>query len=74
MAMQIKLDELIRAMEGAHNVLLDLEELDDETLARHRARYRKLAEDARKQRERGENDVGGLDIEPEAEPDCATQP
>lgn len=69
MALQIKLDELIRATEGAHNVLLDLEELDDEALGRHRARYRKLAEEARAQRGRGENDVGAADIAPEREPD-----
>src|SRR5262245_50023883 len=29
-AMQLKLDELIRAIEGAHNSLLDLEELSQE--------------------------------------------
>jgi low affinity Fe/Cu permease len=41
-ALQVKLDELIRVTAGAHNVLLDLEELD-----RIRARYEKLAERAR---------------------------
>src|SRR6185295_17508416 len=38
-AMQVKLDELIRATEGAHNALLDLEELEDEKLESFRDRY-----------------------------------
>jgi low affinity Fe/Cu permease len=56
-AIQIKLDELIRAMEGAQNALLDLEELDEEDLIRIRTRYERLAQEAREQlRSRGEND------------------
>jgi len=47
-AIQIKLDELIRAVDGAHNSLLDLEELDDEIIDRMRKRYIRLAEEARK--------------------------
>lgn len=46
-ALQIKLDELIRATEGAHNALFDLEELDEEKLDRFRRRYQKLAREAR---------------------------
>jgi hypothetical protein len=46
-AMQIKLDELIRALSGAHNALLDLEELDEKDLTRFRRRYEQLAEEAR---------------------------
>ncbi|MBB3004569.1 MULTISPECIES: low affinity iron permease family protein [Paraburkholderia] len=46
-AMQIKLDELIRALAGAHNALLDLEELDEKELARFRRHYENLAERAR---------------------------
>jgi len=46
-AMQVKLDELIRAVEGAHNGLLDLEELEDDELDRIRARYEELARRAR---------------------------
>ena len=46
-AIQIKLDELIRATQGAHNALLDLEELDEDILDRFRARYEELARKAR---------------------------
>jgi low affinity Fe/Cu permease len=46
-AMQVKLDELIRALKGAHNALLDLEELDEESIERLRANYKKLAALAR---------------------------
>lgn len=48
-AMQVKLDELIRATAGAHNALLDLEELEEETLEAFRMRYQTLAHTARKQ-------------------------
>ena len=47
-AVQIKLDELIRAMEGATNTLLDLEELDEKELAELRAKFECLAEDERR--------------------------
>jgi low affinity Fe/Cu permease len=47
-AIQIKLDELIRATHGAHNALLDLEELDEKQLAEHLRRYERLAEEARR--------------------------
>ena len=46
-AMQIKLDELIRAAHEAQNSLLDLEELEPEDLERIRARYTDLAKQAR---------------------------
>ncbi|MEG3792141.1 low affinity iron permease family protein [Lysobacter sp. CCNWLW3] len=52
-AMQIKLDELIRATRDAHNALLDLEELDEIALDRYRNRYQALAKSAR---EGGESD------------------
>jgi low affinity Fe/Cu permease len=49
-ALQIKLDELIKTMEGAANALLDLEELDDTELDRIRAKYEELAQKARDSR------------------------
>jgi low affinity Fe/Cu permease len=47
--LQIKLDELIRAVENAQNAILDLEELSDQELDQMRDEYEKLAAEARKQ-------------------------
>jgi len=49
-ALQIKLDEIIRATSGAHNALLDLEELEDEELSTVRAKYLSMAREARRKR------------------------
>ncbi len=57
-AIQVKLDELIRATHGAHNALLDLEELSEADLDAFRARYEKLASDARADLKRGLRDTG----------------
>lgn len=46
-AMQLKLDELIRAVEGAQEALIDLEELSDDELGKVRKKYLKLAAEAR---------------------------
>ena len=57
-AIQIKLDELIRATKEAHNALLDLEELDEETLDEFRSRYAALARKARTEVAQGKSDKG----------------
>jgi len=57
-ALQVKLDELIRVTEGAHLVLLDLEELDDKQLDRIRDIYEKLAKQAREDSRSGKEDTG----------------
>jgi len=57
-ALQVKLDELIRATQGAHNALLDLEELDEAQLDQIRAVYQELARRARGDLERGGLDTG----------------
>jgi len=64
-AMQVKLDELIRAMEGAHNALLNLEELEEEDLAEFREIYRILAHEARQKMKEGEIDTGIPELKPE---------
>jgi low affinity Fe/Cu permease len=62
-AMQTKLDELIRAIEGAHNALLDLEELDDSDIEQIRKDYRNLAEEARKALKEGGRDTDRREVE-----------
>jgi low affinity Fe/Cu permease len=61
-AVHVKLDELLRISPGAHNVLLDLEELDERELDRLRAIYCRLAEEARAGVSRGRSDEGVPDI------------
>ena len=57
-AIQLKLDELIRATQGAHNALLDLEELEQENLQVFKKKYQALAQDARRQLVEGGLDTG----------------
>ena len=56
-ALQIKIDELIRATKGAHNALLDLEELEQDSLDEFRRRYQSLASAARAELESGRQDT-----------------
>ena len=46
-ALQLKADELLRAMRGAQNAFINLEELSEEDLVRIKERYAKMAELAR---------------------------
>ena len=48
-ALQLKLDELIRVTKGAHNLLIELEGLDDEQLEQLRQAYERLGKTARNQ-------------------------
>lgn len=57
-AIQIKLDELIRATTGAHNALLDLEELEEDELDAFRSRYEELASAAKRELRNGVRDTG----------------
>ena len=57
-AVQVKLDELLRATAGAHNALLDLEELEERELDLIRAGYARLAEHARMDLQGGQTDTG----------------
>jgi len=61
-ALQVKLDELIRVTEGAHNALLNLEELEADELERIRKQYATLAKQARADLKRGEADTGAPEV------------
>ncbi|HKE46165.1 MAG TPA: low affinity iron permease family protein [Steroidobacteraceae bacterium] len=61
-ATQVKLDELIRSIEGAHLALLDLEELEEEELNHIHAGYRKLARSARRDLRAGKPDTHAPEV------------
>lgn len=54
-AMQIKLDELIRATRGASNHLIDMEGLEEQVLERLRKHYAQIAQRARDGLDEGVN-------------------
>jgi len=61
-AIQLKLDELIRATRGAHNALLDLEELTQEELNTFLETYQQLAHQGRKRVRQGWKDTGTPEV------------
>jgi low affinity Fe/Cu permease len=56
-AVQLKLDELIRATKAAQNTLLDIEELSEEDLDRIKARFERLARKAREDSGAGQTEL-----------------
>lgn len=46
-AMQVKLDELIKAVDKADNALLDLEEMEEEDITKQKKNYEQLAQQER---------------------------
>jgi low affinity Fe/Cu permease len=63
-AMQLKLDELIRATKGCHNAVLDIEELSEDELDRLKTEYAQLAKKACQDLRSGASDSGTPEITP----------
>jgi low affinity Fe/Cu permease len=61
-ALQLKLDELIRATDRAHTAMLDLEELTDQELFQIKKAYRILATKGRENIREGQPDTGTPDV------------
>ncbi len=62
-AIQLKLNELIRLTEGAHLVLMDLEELSESDLGDIREYYEEIARIARKDIKKGITDIGSPEVD-----------
>lgn len=62
-AVQVKLDELIRVTKGAHNALINSEELEENELERILAQYWSLAEHARADFNSGKSDTDVPEVE-----------
>jgi len=61
-AIQLKLDEIIRATKGAHNEMMDIEKLTDEDLAKVQKKYGLLAEKTKKDLKKGMLDTHSPDV------------
>lgn len=68
-ALQIKLDEIIRVLKGAHNELMDLEEQSDEQLDAIRGKYDNIAKAARNHLACGDQDTDCPEVEETENPD-----
>jgi low affinity Fe/Cu permease len=61
-AVQLKLDELLRSIGGAHNALLEIEELSEEELDEIKHCYTVLAKKAVEDLRSGKSDLGTPDV------------
>ena len=61
-AIQLKLDEIIRATKGAHNEMMDIEKLTDADLAKIQKKYGLLAEKTKDELKQGGIDTHTPDI------------
>ena len=61
-AIQLKLDEIIRATKGAHNEMMDIEKLTDEDLEKIQKKYGLLAEKTKEDLKEGKIDTHSPDI------------
>lgn len=60
-AIQLKLDEIIRSLEGAQDDLLKIEQLSDDDLETIHRRYQHLAQQVKDQIGKGKPDIGYKD-------------
>jgi low affinity Fe/Cu permease len=65
-AIQLKLDELIRASEWAHNAFLDVEEISEPELDRIKRNFGRLAKEARDDVRSGKSDLGCPEVDHKA--------
>jgi low affinity Fe/Cu permease len=61
-AVQLKLDELLRSTPGAHNALLEIEELSEKELDEIKLCYAKIAQRALEDLRSGKTDMGTPDV------------
>jgi len=65
-AVQLKLDELLRSTQGAHNALLEIEELSEKELDEIKHCYARLAKKALDDLRSGKSDLGTPDVKRKA--------
>lgn len=67
-AMHLKLDELLRAVKGAHTEMINLKDLSDEELRKLEQAFDRLARNAVRSRSAAAAEVTGHDGDPAAKP------